>query len=76
MAVKVIGYKETLRLLKEGANLYYLGGPDPRAYMNLGNSNHITVRLDTLYKLYDNGLITHFGYPEMHSVVKLKECDG
>lgn len=72
MAKKILNYNEVLDQLRQGNYIIYLGSPDPSASMPMDN-DFTTVRLDTLYKLAEQGLVTHFGYPYLHNKVYLKE---
>lgn len=75
MAQRVIGYKDVLAWLKEGKEVHYMGGITPSAFIHSEHET-ITVRIDTLYKLWEQGIITDFGYPALHSTVRLKEASN
>lgn len=69
MAVRIIGYKEALARLKGGEEIHWIGGIHPTAYFNLNE----TVRYDTFYKLWEDGHIANYGFPQLHGKVKYKE---
>lgn len=68
MARRVLKYQEVLDRLKNGEGIRWQGGADFTANFNWGE----TVRIDTLIKLYKQGLITHWGFPELYGTIKHK----
>ncbi len=66
MARRVLKYQEVLDRLKAGEEIHWIGGADFMAHFNWGE----TVRIDTLIKLYRQGLITGWGFPELHGTIK------
>ena len=68
MARRVLGYREVLDRLKAGEGINWMGGLDFMAYFDFGE----TIRYDTLIKLYRQGLITKWGFPELHGTIKYK----
>jgi len=71
MMKRVLTYDEVLIRLRRGEEIHWLGGAVSRAfraYMGLDE----TVRMDTLSKLYRQGLITGWGFPALHGSIALK----
>ena len=72
----IIGYKDTLELLKEGCLIHYSGGLNPSAFISIHErfsaGKFVTVRLDALAKLRKEGLITDYDNVGQHTIF-LKE---
>ena len=71
MRTKILKYGEVRERLKKGETISWQSDKDFHAYMT--NNWNETVRYDTLYKLWKEGLITNYGFPNLHGTIKLKD---
>lgn len=69
---RILSKAEILERLQQGEVIHWLGGANFHAYMKYNE----TVRIDTLHKLYKEGLITHWGFPELHGTIRLNKVSG
>lgn len=75
---RVIGFDETLVLLKQGAEIHWIGGLNPTAYLYPYAYRNLmyTVRWDVLHKLRKAGLLFNIKgdidkYPALHGSLRL-----
>lgn len=65
----ILNRQKVIERLKQGETIeWHNSFVDTYAYMGKD-----TVRWDTLCKLERDGIITSFGYPDLHGTVRLKE---
>ncbi len=65
---RIIPYKEVLERLKAGEEIHWIGGVSPCYYFKFEE----TIRYDTLHKLWKQGLVTDYGFPQLHGTIKYK----
>jgi len=64
---RIIGYNEALGRLRAGEKISWMvGGGNFTAYFDWGE----TVRIDTLTKLYKQGLVTKWGFPQLYGEIE------
>lgn len=68
---KILTRNEVITALKAGDYILWSGGYNFSAC--LGSDFSKTVRQDTLLKLYREGLVTNYGYPELNGKVYWKK---
>lgn len=68
MGRRVLGYEEVLRRLKAGEGINWVGGISPSYYFDFKE----TIRYDTVLKLAQQGLLTSWGFPQLHGTIKYK----
>jgi len=70
---RVLSRKEVIEALKSGDYILWLGGANFSAC--LGSNFSLTVRHDTIRKLWKEGLVTDYGYPQLSGKIYWKRSD-
>ena len=71
MRKKILNKKEVLERLNQGEEIHWSRwGTEFHSWFESGEKN--AIRYDTLVKLLKEGMITHFGFPQQHGVIRLK----
>lgn len=66
----ILSRDKVIERLKRGETIQWIGGADSHAWMS--GDMRATVRWDTLSKLRRDGIITNYGFPELHGEIRLK----